>query len=69
MFTWYGGLEGGLWLEETQGKHAWIVYDSDEDNSPSDEESNSFSDDSRIRSWQENTSSYVASAPSAGDMS
>ena len=69
LFAWYRDLEGGLWLEEHQGKHAWIVYDSDEDESPGDEESNPLPDDSRIRSWQESISSDVASAPSAGDMS
>ncbi len=53
MFAWYRGLEGGLWLEENQDKHAWIIYDSDEDDSPEDEESKSSLDDSCIRSWRE----------------
>ena len=69
IFNWYRSLEGGLWLEETQGKHAWIIYDSDEDDSSGDEEANTLSDDSRIRSWQQSASSYVASTPSAGDLS
>lgn len=34
LFAWYRELEGGLWLEEIQGKHAWVIYDSDADDSP-----------------------------------
>lgn len=58
MIDWYRGVEGGILLEETQQKHPWIIYDSDED--PLDEDSlddrSVFQDvqrDSRIRSWQE----------------
>ena len=76
LFGWYRDLEGGLWLEENQGKHPWVVYDSDEDeysgdedDTPGDEESNPPSDDSRIRSWQESISSNIALAPSVDDMS
>ena len=29
LFTWYRDLEDGLWLEEFQGKHGWIIRDSD----------------------------------------
>ncbi|KAL9065322.1 MAG: hypothetical protein Q9161_008309 [Pseudevernia consocians] len=60
LFIWYRCLEGGLWLEENQGKHAWIIYDPDEGDAPGDEESNPPSDDSRIRRWQESTSPNVA---------
>lgn len=64
MFVWYRGVEGGVLLEETQQKHPWIIYDSDED--PLDEDSSDdgpvFNDaqrDSRIRSWQEGAVLYV----------
>jgi len=53
LFAWYRDLEGGLWLEENQDKHAWIIYDSDEDDPREDEEFKPLLDDSRIRSWRE----------------
>jgi len=67
LFAWYKDLEGGLWLEENQDKHAWIIYDSDEDNSLGDEEYKSPLDDSRIRSWRESAISDVAWATLAHD--
>ena len=59
LFMWYRDLEGGLWLEESQGRHPWVVYDSDEDDALGDEESNGLSNDSRTRRWQESTSPNV----------
>jgi len=69
LFVWYRDLEGGLWLEENQGKHAWIMYDSDEDDLPEDEESKSPLDDPRIWSWRESAIPDVAWAQSAEETS
>lgn len=68
LFAWYRDLEEGLWLEENQDKHAWIIYDSDENNSLEDEEYKSSFNDSRIRSWRESAISDVAWATLAHDM-
>ena len=69
LFVWYRALEGGLWLEENQGKHAWIMYDSDEDDLPEDEESKSPLENPRIWSWRESVIPDVAWAQSAEDTS
>lgn len=69
LFSWYRNLEGGLWLEENRGKHAWIIYGAEEHDLPVDEESKPPLDDSRIRAWQESTALDVTWATSAEDIS
>lgn len=59
MFVWYRDLEKDLWLEENQDKHAWIIYDSDENDFSEDEEFKSSLDDSCIRSWRKSAISDV----------
>jgi len=67
LFAWYRDLKGGLWLEENQDKHAWIIYDSDKDNSLGNEEYKSLLNDSRIRSWRKSAILDVAWATLAYD--
>ncbi len=60
LFTWYRDLEDGLWLEEIQGKHRWIIDDSDGlygslQGGESPRSNNSFDNlsEKRIQDWRD----------------